>query len=382
MNQAIKRMSRSPMMDFFGKVPKNCINLSVGEPLFDTPKRITDFEIDSLIQGANRYTPVKGFLELREKLASKLAKDNHIITQPKDIVVTCGSSEAIGLTIQSTLNLGDNAIIIDPHFPIVAPQIEFTGGIVKRLSLMEKDHFQPDIDLLNKMIDKKTKLIYMNTPHNPTGSVFSKNSILEIIDIAIKNDIYLISDEVYEKIIYSDKHHSPASLSNYPKIITVNSFSKSYSMCGHRVGYVVTNSDLIDNIEKLKFSLSVSTPNSSQKAAICALDSDKESNEMAKLYKKRRDIIANTIGKLGLDFVLPKGAFYFFINVKRFGGGQKVYEMLLKNNIVVLPGIIFGKAYSDYIRISYVLNEAGLEKAMQKFTEIISQYNSHSELFR
>lgn len=370
MNPQIKRMPRNPMMDFFGNIPKDTVNLAIGEPLFKTPERIVIEEKKSLDFDANRYTPVKGLLELRKKLVEKLKQENNISANTDNIIVTCGSSEAIGLTIQTIVSENDNAIVIDPHFPIVYPQIEYMGAEVRRISLKEENKYLPDIDAIRRSIDENTKLIYMNSPHNPTGSVFPRKIIKQIIDLAAEDGIYLLSDEVYEKIIYEDKHYSPAGISNYEKIITVNSFSKSYSMCGHRVGYATANNELISNLEKLKFSHSVSTPHSSQKAAISALNSNIETKEMVKKYAARREIVRGKLDEAGAEYVLPRGAFYYFLNVEKIGGGQKVYNDMLKEKIVVLPGKVFGKEYENYVRISFVSDEKTILDAMKKFQKL------------
>ncbi|MEE9323768.1 MAG: pyridoxal phosphate-dependent aminotransferase [Candidatus Aenigmarchaeota archaeon] len=364
LNRAIQNTPECEATKYFGHISENCINFSVGEPLFKPPESVVNAYVKAVREGSNRYAPIQGYPELREKIAGKLEVENKIRAEPEEILVTNGATEAIGLVLLSLVDKGDEVITCEPNYPIFSPIVKYCGGRAKPLPLREEKGFQIDMEELKGMLSEKTKLLILNTPHNPTGMVLNKN-VLKAVSEICKTSILV--DEVYEKIIYTGKHHSLASLSETPeRIITVNSFSKTYCMCGYRIGYLHAKKEFVQKLLKLKLYLSNCVNASIQKATLAAFDEKEFPERIKKEFEKRKIILMKGFKKLGIPCVEPKGTFYAFPNISEWGNDKKVYDMFLKSGVLTMPGSIFSDLHDKHVRFSFVCKPRGIKEGVER----------------
>ena len=349
---------------FNAGLEKSIIDLTIGQPDFETPKYLKDSAKKFIDLGYNKYTPTKGILELRKAISKKL-KNNKIIKNEDEIIVTAGTTSAIFMTLFSLINGSDEVIIFSPYFVAYKEIVEFIGG--KAVIVRTDKNFQPDIESLKKFVMQRTKVIIINSPNNPTGAVYPKSIIKEIVKIAEKNSLYVISDEIYSSLIYdSVQFFSPAEI--YPKTIIVDGLSKSKAITGWRIGYVAGPKEIINAIEKVQQFTSVCAPSPFQYAAIEAINTDIEKSIIDE-YQKRRDLIFKNLKDV-TSLIKPHGAFYFFI--KTPVSSEIFAEKLLKKGVAVVPGKVFGDDYRNYIRISFAVSEEKLKKAFSVIKEALN----------
>ncbi len=352
---------------------KDIISFSLGEPDFATPKHITDAAKASLDRGDTHYTPSPGIPELRRAIAEKLKKENNIDAKPGNIIATPGAKQAIFEVMLSVLEEGDEAILFDPAWVSYEPCIKLAGAKVVWAPTNRENGFTPSG--LSEYITKKTKLIVINSPCNPTGGVYGKNTLKEIADLAVDKNIKVLSDEIYEKIIYDKKHISIGSLDGMQDLtITVNGFSKAYAMTGWRLGYVHAPKEIYELMLKLH-SHSVSQATSFvQYAGIAALQGDQTCiTDMVREFKVRRNLLVKGLNKLGIKCAMPDGAFYAFADVSEYGSGEKVAELLLnKAFVATTPGAAFGEAGYDFIRISYATSQERIREALRRMEAVLT----------
>ena len=350
---------------------KDVITLSLGEPDFTTPKHICKSAMQSLRRGDTHYTPSAGIPELIEAVAKKFHADNGIDVTPDQILVTAGAKQAVFVAIQAVLDDGDEAILLDPAWVTYDACIKYAGARTV-WAPTNRDFMPPD---LGEHVTDKTKLIIINSPGNPTGAVFDRKYLKEIADLAIDKDITVLSDEIYEKIIYDKTHFSIGSFDGmHDRVITINGFSKAYAMTGWRLGYMAAPADITGAALKLQ-SHSVSHATSFvQHAGITALCSDQSSvDAMRTEFRARRDILVDGLTSIGFNCKKPDGAFYVFLDVSECGGGDTVAERLLREAyIAVTPGSAFGPGSADYIRISYAASRERIYDAMDRIRDTIA----------
>lgn len=364
-NSAIRNTPLSKAAKYFG-ARENIINFSLGEPQFLPPKSVQDAYIQAIREGTNRYAPVQGYPELREALAEKLRKENKIDASAEEIFITNGASEAIFFSILTLVEKGDEVIIFEPNYPIVSPVVKYLGGTPRVIKLKEENAFQIDIEELKNAVNKKTKFVVINTPHNPTGTIAEKETLKAIAEICRCN---ILVDEVYEKLVYGKSHFSLGSI--YGNVLTVNSFSKSYCMCGYRVGYIHAPGDFIQQLMKLKLYSTTCSSAPAQKAALAALKDREFAKELQKKFSERRDIMMNGLRELGIPFIEPGGAFFVFPNISLFGNDGQVYELFLKAGVLIMPGTIFGENFHDYVRFSFTATKKEIEEGIRRLQEIV-----------
>jgi aspartate aminotransferase len=343
------------------------ISFTLGEPDFDTPKHICDAAADAMYRGETHYTPSAGIPELKDAIALKLCTENKLDAKASDIIVTPGAKQAIFEIMMSVLDDGDEAILFDPAWVSYDPAIKFAGANTVWVPTDTEDGFKPQNP--EEYITDKTKLIVVNSPGNPTGAVYDKQTLKNIADIAIDNDILVLSDEIYEKIIYDQEHVSIGSLDGMQdRTITVNGFSKAYAMTGWRLGYVHARSDVIKGMLKIQ-SHSVSSATSFvQYGGVAALEGPQEPvAEMVDRFKVRRDLLVDGLNAIGIKCQKPGGAFYAFADVSEYGNGDTVTEKLLKNaHVAVTPGSAFGESGKDFIRISYATSLERIQEGLER----------------
>ena len=356
----------------------NVINLCIGEPDFPTPGNIIEAGEKALSQGHTKYTSNAGVLELRKTLAEKLERENGIIVDPeKNIIVTTGAVEAIGLALLTVINPGDEVLFHTPSWPNYWGQILMAGGIPVPIATHEKDKFHVSPKALEAAITIKTKLIIINSPTNPTGAVLSKAEMIDIAKVVKKHNLLLLSDEPYEKIIYDGLEH--VSFGALPgmehHVITVNSLSKTYAMTGWRVGYAVASEDIIGYMTKLQENVCSCVNAAAQQASIEAINGDQShSLKMVTEYNRRRDMLVEGLNSIeGISCILPEGAFYAFVNVKGLGGtSAEIARSILEGvQVATTPGSAFGEGGEGYLRISYASSYEVLEEAVQRIKKYV-----------
>ena len=351
------------------------IDFSVGEPDFDTPEYIKKAAIEALKKGKTKYTPASGTLELREAIARKFWEDNKIKYEPENIIVSTGAKHSLYNIFQAICEEGDEVIIPEPYWVSYPPQVALAGGKSVFIKTSLEEGFKIKPGQFKKKITARTKAIIINSPSNPTGAVYTRKELEEIAEIAVEKDILLISDEVYEKIIYDGAiHFSPASFHKeiFNRTITVNALSKAYAMTGWRIGYAAGPSEIIKACGRLQ-SQSTSNPTSiSQEAGVAALgDGKEEIKKMVVEFKKRRDYILERLKKIDrLMAYKPEGAFYVFPKVKEIyslgfkGSSDLAQAVLEKAQVALVAGAPFGD--DESIRISYATSLENIVKGMDR----------------
>ncbi len=363
---------------------KDIISLGPGEPDFVPDKFITDFAAQKLKEGFTHYSPAQGRLDLREALAKKLKKENKISVEPSQIAVTCGSQEAIFLALACTVDPGESVLMPDPGFLAYRPCVELLSGSGEPIELKEEEGFQITGEAIKKAINNqnRTRVLIINSPSNPTGTVFSRKTFEEIADIAIEYDLTVFSDEAYEKFVYNGKHISFASLSGMDeRTLSFHSFSKSYGMPGFRVGYVSGPKELIEAIVKIHPYTTLCSPTVSQEAALAALNGpQKWVEKITSDYNRRRKFTVKRLNEIrGFHCFEPDGAFYAFPRIDFKQGGAKMTslqfcEYLLKEaNVACVPGSEFGKYGEGFIRLSYATAFSKIEEAMERIEKAVKK---------
>ena len=350
---------------------KHIVHLEIGEPDFDTPENIAEKGIEAIKKGYTHYTPSQGMPELREAIASYISKTRHIDVSPEEVIVTPGGKDIIFFTMMALLKEGDEVIIQNPAYYTYETDAKLFGAKPVPLPLLEENDFSFDRTLLKKLITPKTKLIALISPANPTGNMLSKEDFESIAEQAIKNDIYVLSDEIYSRIVYEGEFSSIASANGMKDhTILLDGFSKTYAMTGWRLGYGVANKKLIKIFNKFMLASNSCVPAFTQIAGIEALTGPQDRvEEMRKEYKKRRDVIVEGLNSIpNISCKKPKGAFYAFPNIKKFGMSSNEFALYLLNNagVAVMPGSTFGKFGEGYLRISYANSIDELKEAVSR----------------
>jgi aminotransferase len=359
---------------------KRVISLGPGEPDFTAPKNIIAAAKKALDKGYTHYSPPAGRSDFKEAIIKKLKKDNCIRASPENIVVTTGSTEAIMLALMCTIDPGEGVMVPDPGFLAYKPTVEVLNGMPISVPLYEEDGFQLDVERMEKaIIPERTNAIILNSPSNPTGTVFSRKVLEEVAGFAMEYDLLIISDEAYEKLVYGGaKHISIGSLNGMEdRVLTLHSFSKTYAMPGFRLGYAVGNEKLIAAMAKLHLFTSLCAPTLSQVAAMGALKGTQEPvRKMVREYDRRRKMIVRRINDIpGFSCAEPKGAFYAFPNISYYRmKSLKFAEWLLKNaKVAVVPGTEFGRMGEGFIRCSYATEYRKIEKAMDNIERAVKK---------
>lgn len=354
------------------------IHLEIGEPDFITPKHICEAATEALDKGYTGYCDPQGLLPLRVEIAKECEKTRGIPVDPECVVVTPGAKPIIFYSILALLEEGDEVICPNPSFPIYESMINFVGAKAVPIQLCEEKDFRFETDELEAKITPQTKLIIINSPHNPTGSILEADDILAIADIAQKHDIVVLSDEIYENIIYEGNHYSVASLPGMlDRTILLSGFSKSYAMTGWRLGYAVVPSELVDPIVRLIVNSVSCTAPFIQYAGIKALTGPQDSLfQMVSEFRRRRDLIVDGLNAIpGISCRRPKGAFYVFPNVTKLGVNCKQLADILLNEagVATLAGIDFGKYGEGYIRVSYTNSLENIEKGLDRIKNAVAK---------
>ncbi|MCP5098012.1 MAG: aminotransferase class I/II-fold pyridoxal phosphate-dependent enzyme, partial [Chloroflexi bacterium] len=347
-----KRVAQTPpsgIRKFFdiAATMKDVISLGIGEPDFVTPKPILEAGIASLQRGETAYTSNSGTVELRSALSGHLNKLYGVkYDAESEILATVGVSEALYLVMTAVLDAGDEVIIPEPCFVSYAPEVQFAGGVPVMVPTYVQNHFEVTAEDIEAAVTSKTKAIHLGYPNNPTGAVMSRERMMQIAAVAEQHDLLIISDEIYDQLVYGVEHTCVPTLPGMrDRTILLGGFSKNYAMTGWRIGYVCANPDLLSAMRKIHQYTIMSAPTTAQAAAVAALlpENQKFVAEMRDEYNRRRQLIVNGFNTLGMDCFEPKGAFYAFPSIKRtgMGGDEFAMKLLEEEEVAMVPGEAF-----------------------------------------
>jgi len=366
-SQRIESIDFSGVRKMFELVKEDSISLALGEPDFDTPTNIKDAVKKALDKNLTHYTSNQGILELREAIAEKLKRDNHLETSPENIIVTVGASEALLMATQALVENGDEVIIPDPGFVSYGAYVNLAGGTNVPVKVKEEDDFRLTPENVMEHVNQNTKAILMNSPNNPTGGVLKKEDVKGLAEIAQDHDLVIFSDEIYEKIIYGAKHYSPGRYTE--NVITINGFSKAYAMTGFRIGYTSAPSELLEPLLKVHQYSTACASSLSQAAALEALTGPQDSvGMMVNELKRRRDLVVERINLMGIKCKKPRGAYYLFPHVD---DPELFVVQALEKGVVLVPGSSFGSHGEGHFRLSYAASYSDLEECMDRLESMI-----------
>lgn len=383
LNPAVAALPPSGIRRFFELASsiRDCISLGVGEPDFVTPWEIRDAAIKSIQAGKTQYTSNAGLLSLREEIAGYLSARFNAVYEPgSEIIVTIGASEAIDLALRTLVRPGDEVLIPSPSYVSYAPNAAITGGVAVAVETSAKNGFALTPELLEKAITPRSKALILPYPNNPTGAIMTRAQLEKIAEVAERNDLFVISDEIYAELTYGQKHASFAAIPGMKKrTILINGFSKAFAMTGWRLGYFCAPEAVVKAAYKIHQYTIMCAPTASQVAGEAALRSGREDEyravtEMRESYDVRRRYLVAKFNEIGLSTFEPKGAFYVFPSVKSTGlTGDEFAERLLKEQrVAVVPGSAFGDSGKYFVRCSYATSLADLKTAAQRIKAFLS----------
>lgn len=357
---------------------RSVIHLEIGEPDFDTPDNIVDAAVYALRHGAHHYGPSAGLPDIREAIAEDTARSRGIAVDPAEVVVTPGAKPIIFFTILALVDPEDEVLYPNPGFPIYESMIEYVGAKAVPIPLKEENNWSLDVDELERRIGPKTKLLILNSPHNPTGGVIPAADLKRIAALAERHDFMILSDEIYRRILYTSEYHSIASFPGMKeRTIILDGFSKIFAMTGWRLGYGVMRADLAQQVCKLQTNATSCTSTFTQLAGVEALRGDQSRpEEMLKIFRERRDFIVKGLNEVpGFNCKTPDGAFYAFPNVKKLGvPSKKLADLLLEEGgVACLSGTAFGAYGEGYLRFSYANSKEKIAEALSRIHQTLGK---------
>ncbi len=355
---------------------ENVLSLAIGEPDFPTPSHIVDAAKKALDDGYTKYTPAAGIMELREAIAEKSSRENKIPAEPENVLVA-PTKHTLFMTCMALLDAGDEALIPDPGWVSYAPMVTLSGGSPVPVRAADEDGFVPSPERLADSITPRTRLLFLNSPSNPAGSVYTRAEMKGIADLAADHDLIVVSDEIYEKILYEGEHVSPASLDGmFDRTVTVHGFSKTYSMTGWRLGWLVAPPPLFKEISKVQEHTITCATAFAQKAGVAALRGPTAAlDTMVKEFRARRETVLKELAKADRAATFrPSGAFYVFPRVDAPIDSATLCERILKEaSVAVTPGSAFGAAGEGHIRISYAASRETIAEGLRRIVEVLGR---------
>jgi len=373
-NKTVLDMKPSGIRKFFDIVSEmpDAISLGVGEPDFDTPWHVVDEGIYSLERGKTYYTSNSGLMELRQEICSWYERKYNVsYNAATEAIITVGGSEGIDLALRAMLNPGDEVIIPEPSYVSYVPCVSLAGGKPVTIDLKNENKFKLTEEELASHITDKTKVLILSYPNNPTGAIMTKEDLEPIAKLAIKHDLYVISDEIYSELTYTEEPH--CSIASLPgmieRTIVINGFSKAFAMTGWRLGYALAPSSIAKLMVKIHQFCIMCAPTTSQYAAIEALrNGDKDIENMRKSYDERRRYLIKRLSDIGMPAFEPEGAFYIFPSIERFGmtSDEFATRLLESQKLAVVPGNAFGQSGEGFVRISYAYSIDQLREALDR----------------
>ena len=380
LSNAVLGLKPSGIRKFFDIVSemKDAISLGVGEPDFDTPWHIRDEGIYALEKGKTFYTSNAGLKELREEICKYQKRHQNINYNPlSEVIVTVGGSEAIDIGLRAMINAGDEVIIPQPSYVSYEPCAILAGAKPVKIALKAENEFRLTPEELEAVITEKTKVLILPYPNNPTGAVMGREDLEKIADIIIKNDIYVMSDEIYGALTYNGEHVSIASLEGMKeRTILIDGFSKAFAMTGWRLGYACGPEHIIKQMTKIHQFAIMCAPTTSQYAAVEALKNGEDDvKAMRQEYNQRRRYLMNAFKEMGLECFEPFGAFYVFPCIKEFGMPSEKFatKFLEEERVAAVPGSAFGDSGEGFLRISYAYSLENLKIAMERLKNFVEK---------
>ncbi len=387
LSKTIVTIQPSGIRKFFDVVSEmpDAISLGVGEPDFDTPWHIRDEGIHSLEKGKTFYTSNAGLKELKVEIAKFLDRKYELKYDPvKEIIVTVGGSEAIDIAMRAMLDPGDEVLIPQPSYVSYLPCAILAGGVPVPIELKAENEFRLTAEQLENAITDKTKLLVLPFPNNPTGAIMERKDLEAIVEVIIKHDLFVLSDEIYSELTYGEERHvSVATLPGmWERTITINGFSKSHAMTGWRLGYACGPELIIKQMLKIHQFAIMCAPTTSQYAAVEAMkNGDADVDMMREEYNGRRRYLLHRFREMGLECFEPFGAFYIFPCIKEFGmtSDQFATELLKAKKVAVVPGTAFGDSGEGFVRISYAYSLDNLKEALNRIEEFVIELRASKE---
>lgn len=381
LSKRVAELKPSGIRKFFDIVAtmKDVISLGIGEPDFTTPKPILDAGIQSLGHGETHYTSNSGKIELRQGIVDNLQKLYNVKYDPSEVLATVGVSEALYLAFTALLEPGDEVIIPTPCFVAYQAEVILAGGVPVEIPSRIENDFAVDPDDIRKAITPRTKVIFIGYPSNPTGAVAPREVMLEIGRIAEQHNLIVVSDEIYDRLVYDFEHVCFPALSDSlrERTVLLGGFSKAYAMTGWRIGYACAPKDILQGMLRVHQYTIMSAPTTAQDAATEALKTgEPHVMEMVTEYDRRRRLLVDGLNKLGLSTFEPRGAFYTFPNIRASGMDEETFaETLLKEeSVAVVPGSAFGPGGEGFVRACYATEYSKIEEALRRMERFMSRH--------
>ena len=381
LSQSAKELKPSGIRRFFdiAATMDDCISLGVGEPDFVTPEHVIHAAQKSLADGNTGYTSNSGMIELRQAICDYIEGRYDIRYDAEtETLVTVGVSEALWLAMKTILDPGDEVLVIEPCFTANPACVTMAGGVPVMVPTYVEHDFQVTAADLEARITPRTRAILINYPNNPTGAVMSRERMLEIADVVERHDLVVISDEIYERLVYDTEHVNFASLPGmFEHTILLSGMSKSFAMTGWRLGYATAPAGLIDAMKKFHQYLIMSAPTMAQVAALQALQhGDEDVERMRRSYDRRRRLIVDGFNAMGLHCFEPRGAFYCFPSIESTGMDAETFceRLLLEEKVAVIPGSAFGESGIGYIRACYATAEEDIQLALERIGRFVKRH--------
>ena len=363
------------------------VSFGAGEPDFNTPENIIEAAIKAMKDGKTKYTPAGGILQLKETICNKFKNDNNLEYKPSQIIVSTGAKQSLANTFMAILNPGDEVLIPVPYWVSYPELVKLADGVPVFVNTDEKDNYKYTIESLNSALTSKTKAILLNSPNNPTGTIYNKEELVEIAEFAKENDLIIISDEIYEKLIYDGNEHiSIASLSQdaYERTIVINGVSKTYAMTGWRLGYAAASEQIVKHMTSIQSHMTSNVNTITQYAAIEALNGPVEDlNNMVKEFESRRNFMIEKLNSIdGISIIKPNGAFYIMVNISEYLNtslnGTNISNsldfakvLLEEEKVAVIPGSGFG--LDNYVRLSYATSKEIIGKGIERISSFFNK---------
>jgi aminotransferase len=381
LSERVRAVPPSGIRKFFDVIATmpDVISLGVGEPDFTTPPQIVEEGVRSLRAGRTHYTSNFGTLDLRRALSTHLDRLYGLHYEPEgEICVTVGASEAVAAAMAAIVDPGDEVILHEPSYVAYLPAILFNGGKPVFVPTSAERRFALDPDAVEAAVTPRTKVLFLGYPCNPTGAVLDADTLHALADIANRHDLLVVSDEIYDRLVYGDHRHTPiAALSGMrDRTITIGGFSKAYAMTGWRVGYACAPKDLLEGLVKVHQYQIMSAPTTAQDAAVVAINTaEQDVRRMVDEYDHRRRMFVEGLNRIGLPTFEPRGAFYAFPNIRGTGLSSEEFSerLLFEAQVAVIPGSVFGSSGEGFVRACYATSYDGLEEALTRMSRFVDK---------
>lgn len=352
------------------------IDFTLGDPDVPTPAAICKAAAKAAAEGKTHYAPNAGLPALREAIAKQVSKESGIEYAANNVAVTIGATEAVYLSFMACINPGDEVIILAPYWVQYENIVKLLGGKPVIIDTFKED-FEPDLTTIWKAISERTKAIVVNTPNNPSGYIYKDSFLKELAKMASANQILIFDDEAYRSLVYEEEFPSITKYCQKEDVVIINSFSKQFAMTGWRVGYVVADEEFVNTVIKFQQNIAVCVATPNQYAAIEAMShADQYSNGIKDVFLERRETLIKELNKIEkISYKAPQGTFYVFIDISKTGKDSKSFsfELLEKQHVAVIPGLAFGEAFDNFIRLAFTLNEDKIIEGVKRIREYINQ---------